>query len=267
MLCEVLAYSQDDTPLDHTFRRAVAAASTWREPRRYPTSFGPAKEHSGLPQAGAKRRGSIGHSKRDEPLPYVVQQDDPPTPEEYFALLKENNFLRYLEQPADNPSLCMVLVINGEAHICEIVMVDDGANCNLMDEEERIARGVKRYPTNIRLTTSNGSGTEVLGITEPIKVVYGAGTPDQIAVWHYFLVTQGMRHIYHVLMGNLDIQRFGGVIDAGRNTLALHGDFSRLGASAPSLVLPTVLKTSGHRVQPPCKPVPAAVEGAAAGRL
>jgi hypothetical protein len=160
----------------------------------------------------------------------------------------------------------MILFVNEKAHTCTHVMIDDGANCNLMDKEERIACGVQRYPTDIRLTTSNGSGTEVLGITDPIKVVYGVGTSGQIAVWHYFLVTQGMSHIYRVLLGNLDIQRFGGVIDAGRNTLALRGAYPSLGVRAPALVLPTILRSLGNRAQHPREPKAATFEGTAAGR-
>jgi hypothetical protein len=195
-----------------------------------------------------------------------VNLDNPPSPEEYFALLKMHNQLRYLEQPEDEPSRCMILFVNGKAHVCQHVMLDDGANCNIIDEEERIAVGLRRYPTRIKLTTSNGVGTEVLGITEPVKVVYGAGTPNQIAVWHYFLVTSGMRHIYRVLLGNLDIQRFGGVIDAGRGTLALHGEFSQYGLSAPKLVIPTVLRSTSDRALPPREPVRATSEGEAAAR-
>ena len=267
-LVAVLAYSQEDTPMHATFNRAVASASTWQEKRRYPTTCGPDRAFSGLPQAVTpKRHQTPEHDpKRTRVQTYKVQLDSPPSPEEYFALLRVHNQLRYLEQPAGAPEKCMILFVNEKAHTSHHVMVDDGANCNLIDEEERIACGVRRYPTDIRLTTSNGSGTEVLGITDPIKVVYGAGTEEQIAVWHYFLVTQGMSHIYSVLLGNLDIQRFGGVIDAGRNTLTLHGAYPSLGARAPALVLPTVLRSTGIRVQHPREPREARVEGAAAGR-
>jgi hypothetical protein len=269
LIAAAIAHSApSDSALPRTHLRATAAATSYLEKRRYPASCGPDRALSGLPQPAADRQRPQQEqdAKRARLQTYKVQLDSPPTCEEYFALLRTHNHLRYLAQPEHAPSQCMFLFVNERAHLCKLVMVDDGANCNLMDEAERIACGVRRWPTDITLTTSNGSGTRVLGITDPIKVVYGAGTPHQIAVWHYFLVTEGMGHIYRVLLGNLDTQRFGGVIDAGRNTLTLHGAYPSLGARAPALVLPTILKSAGIRAQHPREPQEATVEGAAAGR-
>jgi hypothetical protein len=218
-------------------RHVLEALASYQAARRYPKGWGPAREWSGLPQKAGAR-----------PKPFTAHSDKaPPSLQEYLATLSRYNRLRYFAQPSKTPSKCVSIMVSGLAHTSIRIMLDDGANCNLMDEATRLALGIALHPTNIRLTTSNGSGTPVLGITPPLLVVYGSGCDEAIEVWHYFLVTKDMGHVYGILLGNLDTQRFGGIINAADNTLALHTEYERLGTQSPKLVLPTVLQSAGIR--------------------
>ena len=214
----------------------IAAMASYKTARRYPKTWAPDRVWSGMPQEDKNRPSSF----------VPVDTEGPPTLAEYLATLNRYNKLRYLRQCSKSPDQCCTIMVNGKAHIVPLAMLDDAANCNLMNDNQRKALGIELLPTDITLTTSNGSSTPVLGITPPLLVVYGAGSPNPIRVWHYFLVTKDMGHVYGILLGNLDTQRFGGIINAPDSTLTLHPEYERLGAQSPKLVLPTVLQSAGN---------------------
>jgi hypothetical protein len=89
----------------------------------------------------------------------------------------------------------------------------------------------------VRLTTSMEHGSNVVGITPAVALVYGAGLEKPLIVWHYFLVTRGMDSLYQVLVGNLDTELFGAVADSGRQVLTLRTQYKHMGCNSPTVVL------------------------------
>ena len=152
----------------------------------------------------------------------------PRTVGQYCAGLTEFQRLRYLRQPADSPSLCLGLLGgDGSIHTDIWVLVDDGSDINLITEATCLRLGIPIYPTSIRLTTSNGD-SGVIGITRPIPFTYGVGAPFHatLTVSHSMLVVRRMDHVYEVLLGNIDTQRFDGIIDSRTQTYTLRLSYS-----------------------------------------
>ena len=125
-------------------------------------------------------------------------------------------------------------------------MVDDGSNVGMLAEVAANAAKIPFSPSNIRLNTSNTSGSSILGITPAILVTYGKGSALEVNAWHYFLVTRGMDHLYHVLLPNVDLVAHGGGIYSGASTLFLRPQFDELGLQSPMLSLPTRMAEAGH---------------------
>ena len=113
-------------------------------------------------------------------------------------------------------------------------------------------------PTTFGVTTSTGSGTFV-GETPPVLVTYGLGREEAVHRWHIFFVTT-QRHLYGVLLGNMDTDEFGGGLDTGRSVYFLRPAYSTLGVSAPMLELPATQylvrgSRNGGCVPSPAKPL------------
>jgi hypothetical protein len=176
-----------------------------------------------------------------------VAEPEPPTLEEYHDTLKLLNRLTYFKQPPSDPEACVGLNYNGQIHTKLRIMLDSGANINIMTEDAAKKMGIPIRPTSIRLTTSNEHTTPVLGITPPVQIVYGVGSPAPMRTNHYFLVTKGMDSLYQVLIGNLDTQKYGGITDAGALTHTLRPQFPTVGIDSTRLTLPTVYHSTQGR--------------------
>ena len=154
----------------------------------------------------------------NSPLP------QPRTVGQYLAGLRQFQRLRYLAQPADSPALCLGIPGgDGLIHTDIRVMVDDGSDINLITEATCVRLGIPICPTNICLTTSNGQ-TAVAGVTPPLPITYGVGGGPlaSLTTHHCLLVVRDMDHVFEVLLGNVDTQRFGGTIDSLSHTYTLH---------------------------------------------
>ena len=112
------------------------------------------------------------------------------------------------------------LVVNGEGITSNKIMMDDGANVDLMDDTFRRRHGIRMFNLPTRLSTSLSTSTETLGITEIVGIQYGTGS-QAIKVARPFLVAQGMNELYEVLIGNQDTQAFQATICAFTNTYTM----------------------------------------------
>ena len=170
----------------------------------------------------------------------------PPSDQEYWAAAAKYNKLCYFQQPEGQPHL-QVSVSQGDKRIVsKLTLIDGGANVGLIGLNPLTKAGIPCLPTQIRLTTSNGSATRVKGITPPLLATYGAG-PNKVEVYHQFLVTEGMEHLYEVLLSNLDTLRFGGELSARTCQYSLSAQFQLLGDKAPSIHLPTEYRPAGRQ--------------------
>lgn len=155
----------------------------------------------------------------------------------YWKTMKDTNrqgTLRYFLNDPDEPSTNVSLIYKGMRTTWGSTFMDDGANIDMMDESVRSYIGVPVLPSSVRLATSTSTSSNVLGMTPPITIEYGQGR-DAIRVIRPFLVVEGMKGVYDILICNQDTQSYKGIINAGANTYTLHKD-------GQALVLPTTSK-------------------------
>ena len=112
------------------------------------------------------------------------------------------------------------LVLNGMAISSSKIMMDDGANIDLMDDTFRQRHGIRMFQTTTRLSTSLSTETEALGLTEIVGNQYGSGE-NAIRVARPFLVAKGMGNMYDVLIGNQDTRAYNATICAKENTYTM----------------------------------------------
>ena len=112
------------------------------------------------------------------------------------------------------------LSVNGQAITSKKIMLDDGANVDLMDNAFRLKHGIRMFNFPTRLSTSVNSGAIVQGITEIVGIQYGQG-PRAIRTARPFLVAYDMDKFYDVLLGNQDTRAYRGTICSATNTYTL----------------------------------------------
>jgi hypothetical protein len=127
------------------------------------------------------------------------------------------------------------IIVHGKRHDGLKILCDDGSNCHLLSEQAAAAMGVKVFDRDLSLTTSNGFGTKIRGVSEPITVEYGQGH-SAIREKHCFLVVRNMSPLYSVLLGHLDFNKHFGLLDAYEQTYIL-----RPRGQAP-VILPTTMR-------------------------
>jgi hypothetical protein len=154
-----------------------------------------------------------------------------------MAMLTRHNSLTYFTQPQNCLERCVGLYYEGSTWTNMRMMLDGGANINLISEAVCGQLGIPVGPTTVRLTTSVEHGSSVVGITPAVALMYGVGLEAPLTVWHYFLVTRGMDKLYQVLVGNLDTELFGAVMDSGLQRLTLRTQYKHMGGASPTVVL------------------------------
>ena len=161
---------------------------------------------------------------------------------EYLRRLPGFQRLRYLRQPKNDPSRCLGLSLHGEMHTDLLTLCDDGSNIHLLTLATCRRKGIPVHPTSIRLTTSNASDTGVAGITDPISMTYGVGGAGgaSLTVHHCMLVVDGMDHVFEMLLGNIDTQRFDGIINSRSSEYTLHPHARGSVDGETSVSLPTM---------------------------
>ena len=112
------------------------------------------------------------------------------------------------------------LSVNGQAITSKKIMLDDGANVDLMDNAFRLMHGIRMFDFPTRLSTSTNSGAMVQGITEIVGIQYGSG-PSAIRSARPFLVAHNMDKFYDVLLGNQDTRAYRSTICSNNNTYTL----------------------------------------------
>ena len=112
------------------------------------------------------------------------------------------------------------LIVGGRMLGQASIMMDDGANVDLMDDEFRRRNGIKMFAFKSKLMTSVSTSADVLGITEIIGIKYGEG-PGAIRVARPFLVAPGMKKLYDVLIGNQDTVQYSATICSFSNTYTM----------------------------------------------
>jgi hypothetical protein len=229
--------------------QAAVLVNNYRAAKRYPASYTPVPAdkldvtpHEVTPKAKAAPQVIKGPALGEQrPQPYTVELPPAPPLDEYKLRLSRQNKLTYLEQPRTDRNQCVGILYEGQIATSLKIMLDSGANINLMSEGTCKKLGIPVLPTSIRLTTSNQRTTETAGITPPVGIVYGVDTAQPLVVWHYFLVTRGMEQLYEVLIGNLDTQQYGGTTDSGAGTHTLRPQFQQIGMKSSTLTFPTQL--------------------------
>lgn len=140
------------------------------------------------------------------------------------------------------------MVVNGIPETRGLrIMLDDGANVHLIAKDTCTRMGITYSPTNWSLTSCNQIGNSVLGMTDPVLLVYGVGRPDAIKEWHRFPVVDGMDGMYHVLLGNADTIKYGTIIDSGTQQYHLRPLYPQVADKSPLLSLPTTLASPDLR--------------------
>ena len=162
-----------------------------------------------------------------------------PTDDEYAAQLSVNNTLTYFAPPSGKHERCLGLMLQGSntVHKKLKMLLDPGANINVIGEATCIRLGIPILPTSMRLTTSTSQDNPVVGMTPFIAFVYGAGLDKPLITRHRCLVTRDMGALYEVLVSNLDMDRYGAVMDAGKQQLAMRPEFSQAGVNSPVIEL------------------------------
>jgi hypothetical protein len=132
-------------------------------------------------------------------------------------------------------------VAGGQRYLPDKTLVDGGSNVNILDEGEVEKMGVPVFPVPIRLNTSNGTDTSVLGATRRLAVQYGDG-PHAIVSHHCFLVVPRRKGAsYTALFGNPDHKRYGVLMDTGAHAFVMRPEFSVRGLASSVLAFPTVV--------------------------
>ena len=120
--------------------------------------------------------------------------------------------LRYTEE--------VRLVVSGRDIFPAKVMMDDGANVDLMDNTFRVKHGIRLFDIPTKLSTATNTEGQTLGMTEIVGIQYGTGA-DAIRVARPFLVAEGMSGLYDVLLGNQDTKAFRATICEASSTYAM----------------------------------------------
>jgi len=235
-----LPYDSQEGSLAPDGQGLLVTSTTYREGRRYPKSFAPPPEESGLPRGGlrvSRPRAEVG----TRPRSYAITDPyPPPTQEEYERWLHSRSRLRYFVQPASDPTRCVALILGGEMVTDLKILLDDGSNCCLITERCCRKLDIPVLTTKLSLTTSNAKGTPVIGVTPIVQVIYGPTSPEAVITYHSFLVVGGMDEVYEVLLGNVDSQQYGGRIETADHSYSLRPKWATLGKASPILSLPTL---------------------------
>ena len=183
----------------------------------------------------------------------VAGTTPPPTLDSYRDQRWAHRGLRYLANPPNRPDLSVAVVVEGQPHTRGIrMMLDDGSTVNLITRGTCARLGIAYHPTTMSLTSCTQSDNRPLGMTDPILVVYGVGSPSAVKEWHRFLVVEGPTdRLYDVLLGNLDTIKYGGIIDSGKQEYQLRPMYPTLGVRSPLLCLPTVVASPERRRSSP----------------
>jgi hypothetical protein len=170
---------------------------------------------------------------------FSARADVPDEITSYFSDLSAG--LTYFENPPDDPGKCVGIVAGGQRYLPDKTLVDGGSNVNILDEGEVEKMGVPVFPVPIRLNTSNGTDTSVLGATRRLAVQYGDG-PHAIVSHHCFLVVPRRKGAsYTALFGNPDHKRYGVLMDTGAHAFVMRPEFSVRGLASSVLAFPTVV--------------------------
>ena len=129
---------------------------------------------------------------------------------------------------------------NGVKHTDPRTMLDLGSNVSLVDDKWCVEKGIPILPTHLSLSTSNATGTAVLGTTPVCTLSYGS-PPNEVRTQHAFLVVPYRKKApFRVLIGNGDAMALGGIQDLGINSFSVRTQFSTLGTRSPVLSYPLI---------------------------
>ena len=243
---------------------------TYRPRKEFPETFQPAPNTRSkqpgspipAPQATPSNNRTIhAPSFPSRPSSYHLEVvPSSPTLQEYMAALKggPHNSLTYFRNSRQHLERCIGLATADGQQVWTHLrfLLDTGANVNLISEALCIKLNIAVLPTEVKLSTSIEHGSAVVGITPPLALVYGVGLEQPLIVFHYFLVTKGMDTLYQVLVSNLDMLRYGAVIDNASRMVLLRPHFAHRGVQAPTLQLdicqldPHTGQASNQRQQP-----------------
>jgi hypothetical protein len=213
-----------------------------KEARRFPESYAPDAELSGLQQP-CKR----GHTQLSlppsRPLSFNIQSGPaPPTEEEYLEQKALRARLRYLVQPKQDLTQCLGLVVNGQVHVNFRALLDDASNANLMTRDLADRLGIPILCSEQKLTTMTEKGMSVSGETPLLELVYSPTSSQPFSVFHKFVVVDpknDLNGIYDILLGNSDSQAYRSTIDAVNDVFTIRPDFARYGVQSREISLPT----------------------------
>lgn len=214
-----------------------------KEARRFPESYAPDVELSGL--ALPCKRGHATHpsSSGPRPLSFNPQSDSiPPSEEEYMEQKSLRARLRYLAQPKQDLSQCLGLVVNGQIQVNFRALLDDASNANLMTRDLADRLGIPILCSEQKLTTMTEKGMSVSGETPLLELIYAPTSSQPFSVFHKFVVIDpknDLNGIYDILIGNSDSQAYRSTIDGVNEVFTIRPDFARYGVQSREISLPT----------------------------
>jgi hypothetical protein len=144
--------------------------------------------------------------------------------------------------------------VNGRYYAAGDTLIDSAANVHLITKEAALSLNLTwTEAAGTSLLTSNegpDGPSPTLGMTPMVELVYGVGLPNAIRRLHSFMVvdTPAHAHTFDLLLGNLDMQENGGMLDTGSLTFTLYPAFHTAGTRASVINLPVAVDYPRNRV-------------------
>ena len=232
---------------------------TWRAKKEFPVSFQPVK--AGKASGASPTSATCPPTANPAPKPGSTLQrpisfnvacvPEVPTVGQYQTMLSNNSTLTYFANPRDKLERCVGIMLEGTdvVYININMLVDTGANVCCITKKLCNKLGIPILPTTMRLATSTSEGNSLVGVTPPVALIYGVAHPNVLVVWHLFYVTEDVDGIYQVLIGNLDTDRYGAVIDTGSRVLTMRPQFQHMGVNSAGIPLDLCRKGAGRASQ------------------
>jgi len=104
------------------------------------------------------------------------------------------------------------------------VVADSGATFDVADYVCVKDMGLHHRPVNVSLILADASKIPVKGITDPVGVLFGKGTPHQREVLTRLLVVDNTSSLFNILISKRTSRKVGGYVDPAKDTFFYRPD-------------------------------------------
>lgn len=133
---------------------------------------------------------------------------------------------------ATGVSLCLP---DGRWQLPMLFASDTGATFGVIMDSYRTDINLGYKPSVMTLVLADGKCGQVLGITDPVELVFAKGTPHQRNIRYQFLVLPGRCRFYNLLLAKNAMKEVGGYVDPAESAFYYR---TRPGQGAPKHALP-----------------------------